>query len=214
MRIGKGGAALAAALLLWSLGAVPTGALAAGPAADAEYLREIDEQVVDPCHRLNVEHQGNYPGLTARETLAFLRTTRPGLRDQVQATLLPRVRGRAERERHALYRGVVDHCRRAAATAPALSNTSPEVSRQDALALLRDVMRDAALRRAEAELTAMPWARERVRECLAERERAGRGGLPEGRWVWRACLGGLPPFPALREALAGAMLAEEEEALR
>lgn len=212
MRIGKRGAAFAVAVAALCLAA--SGTLGAGPARDADYLREIDERAVEPCYRLQVKYQGTYPGLTEDETLAYVRVTQAALRERAYAELLPRVRGRPERERLALYRGVVEDCRRAAAAAPAPSGSRPEVSRRDALALLREVMREAALRRAEAEITAMPWARERVRECLAERERAGRGGLTEGRWVWRACLGTLPPFPALREALAGAMLAREEEALR
>ena len=203
-------------LLAAALGLMPASALAAGPAADVEYRAEIEERAVVPCLRLVAERQRPYPGLTARETVAFVRATEAGrrMRERALAEVLPRVRGRPEGERLALYRDVVEDCRRAAATARAPSGPGPEVSRQDALALLRDVMRDAALRRAEAELMAMPWARERVGECLAGRERAGQRQLPESKWVWRACLGALPPFPALREALAGAMLAEEEEALR
>lgn len=212
MRIGKRGVALAAAAVLSPLGLVPTGALAGESATDAEYRREIDERAVVPCHRLSVERLGAYPGLTARETLAYVRVTQPGRR--LRAELLPRVRGRPEGERLALYRDVVEDCRRAAEAAPARPASRAAADRRYALALLRDALRDAALRRAEAELMAMPWTRERVGECLAGRERAGQGGLPEGKWVWRACLGALPPFPALREALAGAMLAEEEEALR
>ena len=209
MRIGKRGAAFAVAA---ALGLVPTGALAAEPATDAEYRREIDKRAVEPCHRLSVERYGTYPGLTARETLAYVRAAEPGR--QLRAELLPRVRGRPERERMVLYRDIVEGCRRAVEAAPAPSGPRPDVDRREVLALLRSVMRDAALRRAEAELMAMPWARERVGECLAGRERAGQGQLPEGKWVWRACLSALPPFPALREALAGAMLAEEEEALK